>query len=377
MVEPILEKQLKVPVVATPLLQKLRRMIRLDGPISLANYMHLCLADPDQGYYRSKEAIGAKGDFITAPEISQMFGELIGAWCIDTWQKLGEPEAISLVEFGPGNGTLMKDLLRTAQAVPGFAGALEVTLIETSERLIARQREILANVPHPVTRINWATNLDSLKKQPVIILANEFFDALPFRQYVKKANSWHEIGIGLDEANELRIIALPTTLENEYLPLQHDQQAEGAVFEIAPAREALALGMAEKIASQTGAALIIDYGHLQTGFGDTFQAIKNHAFANPLESPGEADLTSHVDFQALAKSIQNAHNKLQIQQTNQGNFLVSQGLLERAGMLGNGKSNATKTALIEQVERLAGPDQMGDLFKVMVISSMRQNIGSL
>ncbi len=345
---------------------EIRTRIATDGPISIADYMALCLTHPQEGYYTSRHPIGGNenGDFITAPEVSQMFGELIGVWCMEAWRALGSPDLFYLVELGPGRGTLMRDLLRAGQAVPDFLSAANICLVELSPTLKKQQAQLLEKTgAHPV----WYSDIEQLPPGPSIIIANEFLDALPFRQWVKHGNSWHERAITLED-NKLAFTLRPNKLPKQELPLEHEQQDNGAVFETAPARESIIATLAHKFTLQTGAALFIDYGHIDSGFGDTFQAIKNHQFCDPLETPGEADLTSHVDFDPLIK-IAISEKCSTPATTTQGNFLLSLGLLERAGALGSNQGEETQNELRSAVERLAGSEQMGQLFKAMAFGS--------
>lgn len=349
--------------------QMITRLIETGGPISLADYMHLCLADPRHGYYKTRQAIGGSsggGDFITAPEISQMFGELIGIWCVTAWQALDRPARFTLAEAGPGRGSLMKDLLRAAGQVPEFLEAADLRLIESSQRLVEQQGQMLAEEAAKVRSLEHVDAIEELPDQPLVLVANEFLDAIPFRQYVKTENGWQEVGISLGEGGSFVRGATAAQLDHALLPPGADLEPEGAVFEHAPAREALVQTIAERIAAKGGAALFIDYGHQISGFGDTFQAVRLHQYADPLEAPGKADLTSHVDFDRLirvARSVQGINAGL----TTQGDFLLNLGLLERAGALGANKPSAHQNAIRSQVERLAAPNQMGSLFKAMAV----------
>ncbi|MDJ0613343.1 MAG: class I SAM-dependent methyltransferase [Rhizobiaceae bacterium] len=351
--------------MTAPLIDRIRRHVSMNGPLPLAEYMHWCLADKTHGYYQTKSVFGREGDFVTAPEVSQMFGELIGIWLIRTWDTLGRPNRFNLVEIGPGNGTLMRDILRAAKVDKDFSEAAHPVLIETSERLIDTQRDKLAEHEN----INWLKSLDDLDKHPALIIGNEFLDALPPRQYVKYENEWFERGVGIDEQNSLIWVTLPTRkLDTKLLPSGHEHEPDGAVFEISTIRESFVERMASHISTNTGAALLIDYGHIKSGFGDTFQAIAKHEFADPLACPGEADLTSHVDFEPLSIiATQTGCTAMPV--ISQGEFLLKLGLLERAGALGASKSTDEQRRITEEAERLALPHEMGDLFKVFAFSS--------
>jgi len=352
--------------MATPLGEKLTAIIAANGPISITDYMSYCLADPELGYYATRDPLGTAGDFITAPEISQMFGELIGTWLVHAWRAAGAPAPAILVEAGPGRGTLMADILRAAKADPAFISAISVHLVETSPALRDKQQATLSGVKSPVT---WRERIEDVAEGPLFFIANEFFDALPIRQYIRTGSEWRERVVGLDDAGNLVFGLGPSSLKPSRLDRSGVGVPEGAIFEICPAAEAIIDIIANRIAASGGTALIVDYGYGKTAFGDTLQAVKNHDFADPLAEPGEADLTAHVDFAALARCTRQAgaaaHGPM-----DQGAFLLAAGLLDRAGRLGAGKDAATQQAISEAVERLAGPEAMGTLFKVLAVTPL-------
>jgi SAM-dependent MidA family methyltransferase len=353
------------------LMDRIKRQIGIDGPLSVSDYMALCLSDPEAGYYTTATPFGREGDFITAPEISQMFGELIGIWCVAIWRNIGAPKRFTLVEMGPGRGTLMADLLRAASFDRGFIDALDVRMLEISGELRQQQKQALNAYEG---RIEWVDDLETLGDIPAIFIGNEFLDALPFRQYIKKGANWHERMVALHEG-ELAWLAGVGLFPNAKLPADHAMQPEGAVFEAAPAREAIILRIGQHIGQFGGAGLLIDYGHLISGFGDTFQAVARHQFADVLKKPGKVDLTSHVDFAALERMTEQIDG-VKCATISQGKFLLQMGLLERAGRLGTDRNKAEQETLRGQVERLAGPDQMGELFKaMMVIPSEAEVVG--
>jgi SAM-dependent MidA family methyltransferase len=321
----------------------------------VAEYMAHCLTDAEHGYYVTRDPFGRAGDFVTTPEVSQMFGEIVGAWLVHAWELCGAPSLARLVEIGPGRGTMMADILRVAASAPGFRSALSVHLVETSPVLRRHQAETLAR--HDA---RWHASFAEVPEGPLLLVANEFFDALPIRQYVRVEGAWRERVVGLD-GDRLTFGIGPGQLE------AGPQAPEGSVFELSAAAEALIAAIAARIAVQDGAALIIDYGHAESAAGDTLQAVKNHAYADPLDMPGEADLTAHVDFAALARRARvegaAAHGPI-----TQGEFLLKLGLLERAGRLGATADAATRESLRAAVDRLAKPDQMGTLFKVLAIT---------
>jgi len=345
---------------------RIRRLIEAAGPLPVSDYMAICLFDPDGGYYTTREPFGAKGDFITAPEVSQMFGEIIGAWLVHAWRELGCPAPFVLAEMGPGRGTLMRDILRTARLDPGFLAAARVHLVEASDRLADIQRETLAGAP---VECAWCADLDSLPEGPLLFVANELFDAVPIRQIVRTAEGWSERRVGLGEDGALGFVAGPPLGDLSLLPAGAEDQPEGAVFEYAPAREAIAAGLGERLAESGGAALLIDYGHLRPGFADTLQAMRAHAYVSVFDQPGTADLTSHVDFESLASAAATAGARV-LPAMSQGAFLLSLGLAQRAGALGHGKDAAAQDAIRAAAERLAGTGEnaMGELFKVLCLT---------
>lgn len=324
------------------LAHELTQYIRTHGAITVAEYMQRCNAH----YYATRDPLGAKGDFTTSPEISQIFGELIGAWMANVWQEKQWREVI-LCESGSGRGTLMNDALRATKAVAGFHDALTIRLIETSPPLQKQQQEMLTHTGLPIT---WHATLDDLPPLPLLFIANEFFDALPTEQYIAS---------GMKEVQR-KII---------YTANGFAWEQEGKVVrETSPTSLAITAQIATHIAKFGGAALIIDYGHDGKVQGDTLQAVKAHNYANILENPGEADLTTHVDFGALARAGQNAgaysHGPLE-----QGTFLKRLGAELRATALCKSATAAQQEAILAGLERLVAPHQMGALFKVFAITS--------
>ncbi|WP_373505601.1 class I SAM-dependent methyltransferase [Aestuariivirga sp.] len=338
----------------SPIEQVIREMIGIEGPMRLDRYMSLCLGHPVHGYYMSRDPLGEKGDFITAPEISQTFGELIAIWCVGAWAAMGSPAAFNLVELGPGRGTLMADILRTVRkAAPAFASAALVQLVETSPVLRQRQRDALEG------QARWHDSLDDVPDGPMILVANEFFDALPIRQFEKWQGRWHERVMGLEDGG-LTIGLAPIDLA----PLGTD----GDVIESAPVRNRIAEDIGFRLARNPGAALIVDYGHLVSAPGDTLQAMRGHRYVSLTESPGDCDLTSHVDFEALAKGFR-AGGATAWPAITQRAFLLAMGLEQRIARLASRSEPATRAVLERQMRRLAAEDQMGNLFKVMAATS--------
>lgn len=351
----------------SPLLDKLTARIAQEGPLSIEDYMAACLADPEHGYYVTRDPFGAAGDFTTAPEISQVFGELIGMWCAVAWQQMGEPNPVRLIELGPGRGTLMADMLRATRQVPGFREAIEVHLVETSPVLRGVQMDKLST---DVEITQWHDNLADVPPGAAIIIANEFLDALPVRHFKMKNGEWFERCVGLSNDGTLKFCLSDTPAgDTSVIPETIRNMArEGDMAEAGLAAGEIVASVASRAAQAPTIALFIDYGHVKTGVGETLQAVKGHDYADPLESPGEADLTAHVDFEALGHTARangfDVHGPMR-----QGAFLMSLGLKERVESLVNGVSDENAREILSGAHRLADASQMGDLFKVMALSS--------
>lgn len=329
-------------------------------------YMALCLGDPRYGYYTTRDPLGARGDFITAPEVSQMFGELIGLWMAAVWKKMGSPDKIDIVELGPGRGTLMKDALRALQVMPGFRETINLHLVEISPILRAHQQRALQGTPVPTV---WHASLEEVPQGPSIIIANEFFDALPIHQAVKTASGWHERCVGIDDAGQLAFTIAPDPIPHfeKLLPAALRTADEGAIFEWRGDTVAMEIG--RRIGRHSGAALVIDYGHAESDFGDTLQAVGQHAYADPLTKAGNIDLTAHVDFQALVRPIE-AMGAEAFGPLEQGEFLRRLGIDTRAATL-KAKAPPGMVANIESaLVRLTGYGRaaMGTLFKAMAFA---------
>jgi NADH dehydrogenase [ubiquinone] 1 alpha subcomplex assembly factor 7 len=349
-----------------PLLDILRRRIAAQGPITVAAFMADCLLHPEHGYYRSQEAIGIGGDFITSPELSQMFGELLGLWAADCWQKMGGPSRVYLVELGPGRGTLMRDALRAARALPPFRAALTPVLIEASQRMRDAQRKTLGDDVGAI----WHEDIAAIPKDaPLILLANEFLDALPVRQFQRGDDgAWHERCVGLAEDGvhlQFQLDPRPLPLDPVLPPALRDAPP-GSIIESSPAVRATAADIAVRLRLQGGAALFVDYGYTQPGIGETLQAVYRHAYTDPLAEPGLADLTAHVDFASFAKAAAEA-GAITFGPVTQGEFLKALGIEMRAARL---KQSGSKTQGLEidaALHRLTAPEEMGTLFKVMAL----------
>jgi len=333
----------------------IERRIRAEGPISIADYMAEALLHPEHGYYTTRDPLGARGDFITAPEVSQIFGELLGLWCADAWNKLGRPPQVILAELGPGRGTLMRDALRALRVIPEFRRALRLHLVERSPALRRAQRATLADAA-PL----WHDDLAELPEGPLILIANEFLDALPVRQLVRMADGWHERRVGLDAEGALTLTLDPM------LAAAPDNAPPGSVRELRPAAAALAERLAARLRAQSGFALFIDYGYAESAFGDTLQALRAHRPHAVLAAPGEADLTAHVDFAAFAAAARRAGARVW-GPLPQGALLARLGLAERAAALIAGADPAQIAAIESGSRRLVHPLEMGALFKALAL----------
>ncbi|GGZ36513.1 class I SAM-dependent methyltransferase [Asticcacaulis endophyticus] len=335
---------------------RLKRDIAQDGPMTIADYMWRCLLDPKDGYYSTRPALGADGDFITAPMISQIFGELIGLWCVQVWQDLGAPERFNLVEIGPGDGTLISDILRAGRVIPDFLTAAQVVLVEPSLPLRALQ---LAKVPYAV----FLNDISDIPVDaPLIIIANEILDCLPARQFIRRDDKWHERRVGLSDNGEL-IFGL-SDAPSDFIPPPNGE--EGQIYEISPAQRLMAQILSDKLKAATGAALLIDYGRDAPGSGDTLQALYRQQKFNPLEAPGAHDLTVWADFPSVAATARTAGVAVSEIST-QSAFLQRLGIVARLEAL-SAKNPDRADLLARQIERLIAPDQMGELFKVLALS---------
>ncbi|WP_240633895.1 class I SAM-dependent methyltransferase [Caulobacter flavus] len=376
------------------LLGRLKAQIAQDGPISVPEYFTRCLHDPRDGYYANRPALGSEGDFVTAPGVSQMFGELVGLWLMETWDRMGRPAPFRLVEIGPGDGTLMSDILRAARLLPAFAEAADLWLVEVSPVLRAAQEAKLAGAS-----VRWAGRLEEVPAEaPLLLLANELLDCLPARQFVKTADGWAERVVGLNEAGELAFglrklsplpldgggvggggdygarhraalaggtaftpIPSPSPIEGEgSMPL-------GSILESSPAQAALGAEIGHRVARDGGAALLIDYGRASPEPGDTLQALRAHRKEGPLDNPGQADLTVWADFPSVLDAAREAGAKAP-PVIGQGDFLRALGIEARAQALAAARPDRADT-LARQLDRLTGAAQMGDLFKVACLSA--------
>ena len=344
----------------TPLKNILARRIEATGPISLADYMAECLMHPKHGYYQRERVFGSDGDFITAPEVSQMFGETIGLWLADRWIVMGRPARVNLVELGPGRGTLMADMLRAAAKVPGFKDAAQVHFIEASEQLRALQAE-------KVPGATWHDDFSSIPEGPTLVVANEFFDALPIHQYEKQGGKWFERSVGL-VGDRLGFVLTQPGAQFALAPAHLLSAPDGSLLEVCPGAISSSANVASHLAAHGGAALFIDYGYAISAPGDTFQALKAHAFTDPFAEPGKADLTAHVAFDRIAEASESAGAKA-TPAAEQGAFLMTIGLGVRAQALAETASSKGQERILSELKRLTAPDEMGTLFKVLAVQS--------
>ncbi|MAW51685.1 MAG: SAM-dependent methyltransferase [Geminicoccus sp.] len=339
---------------STPLTALLTAQIRATGPLTVAEFMTLALQHPEHGYYRRQEAVGAAADFVTAPEISQVFGELIGLWLVQRWLDLGQPERFLLVELGPGKGTLMADALRAASALPGFLAAMDLVLIETNETLRAAQAEKLsAYAPR------WLESVGALEADaPLLVIGNEFLDVLPAAQFAVAKGAWFERLVSLNEAGELSfVLAQPKTPVLPLLP----KAEEGQFFEIMPSLPGFLKDLSMLLKAHSGSALFIDYAHDKAGSAWSLQAVQRHEKVEPLDAVGEADLTTLVDFEAAGTFAREAGLTAPPMVT-QRDFLLVLGAWQRFEMLAESAPDDA-AALLQSLQRLVGKDKMGHRFK--------------
>ncbi|BAO99973.1 class I SAM-dependent methyltransferase [Wolbachia endosymbiont of Cimex lectularius] len=368
------------------------------GSISISDFMNAALYHKEYGYYMSKLPLGKDGDFITAPEISQLFGEIVAVWVMHTWEKLGKPSKFSLVELGPGKGTLIHDIIRVTRKYNDFFDSVSIHLVEISPALQEVQKEELKGLD-----INWHENIDSLPEQPTIFLANEFFDALPIDQFVYRNGEWYEnrvakqdngvlskvadtriqkkdpsapslssqcVTLGSRKKDDVTQIA-DTRIQKKELcvPVSATQMTnkklfDGAVVEVCSAGIEILKRLEEKIYNNKGAALIIDYGYVYPEYKSTLQSVKQHKYANFLKNVGNSDITALVNFQALRDSLKHVDCEVLTQRE----FLYLFGIKERTQALIKNASDEQKNRIFGEFLRLT--ENMGTLFKVMLINHL-------
>ena len=352
----------------TPLEKHLRDRIAESGPLTVEQFMEDALGHPAFGYYMTRDPFGEHGDFTTAPEVSQIFGELIGAWLASVWQAMGTPSPVSLIELGPGRGTLMSDALRATRGVPGFHAAVRVGLVETS--LVLRERQEAALSDAGIEAVKWYRDVSQIPPGPSLIVANEFFDALPVRQFVVRDGVWFDRLVGIDPTTDALVFKeADVPAKPHLLPPGMGAVRDGDVAEVSPVGLRCMHTLAARLVDHGGAALIIDYGHAETAVGDTLQAVRGHRYASVLEAPGDQDLTTHVDFAELARVATDA-GAVTFGPTRQAAFLSRLGIdIRLQRLLGNAKDDETASALVAGARRLIDAGQMGELFKVLAVTS--------
>jgi len=352
----------------SPLHSEIKKRIQSSGAMPVWRYMELCLTHPEHGYYVSRDPLGREGDFTTAPEVSQMFGELLGLWAASVWKAIGSPPTLRLVELGPGRGTMMADALRALRVLPPLYQSLSVHLVEINPVLRDKQQTTLTGARN----VFWHESIDEVPAGPALIFANEYFDVLPIHQAVKRETGWHERVVELDDSGKLVFGAAPepTPRFEVLLPPLVRAAPVGAVFEWRPDAEIMKI--ATRVRDQDGAALIIDYGHVRSDAGDTFQAITRHSFTDPLKNPGQADVTAHVDFRALARAAEDLGARIHGPIT-QGEFLKRLGIETRALTLMAKTTPEVSADISSALKRLtdSGRSGMGSMFKVLAISEPR------
>jgi SAM-dependent MidA family methyltransferase len=355
----------------SPLQAELRKLIKSSGPMPVWRYMEQCLTHPRHGYYVARDPLGREGDFTTSPEVSQMFGELLGLWAASVWKAIDSPSVLRLIELGPGRGTMMADALRALRVLPPLYQSLSVHLVEINPELRDKQKSTLTGVRN----IAWHERLDEVPDGPSVILANEYFDVLPIHQVVKREAGWHERVVEIDGNGQLVFgtAAEPTPRFEALLPPLVRAAPVGAVFEWRPDAEIMRI--ATRVRDQGGAALIIDYGHLRSDVGDTFQAIARHSFTDPLKNPGQADITAHVDFQALARAAEDLGAQVH-GPVPQGDFLKRLGIETRAVTLMAKTTPEISEDISGALKRLIGGGRggMGSMFKVLAVSEPRLTV---
>ncbi len=342
----------------------LKRHLAEHGAMSTGEYMNWCLTGRESAYYREGSPLGAHGDFITAPEVSQIFGELVAMWAATEWQAMGKPASLVLVELGPGRGTLMQDAIRAARNVPGFLDAAYIHLVESSASLRESQKEALS----PLCKPHWHDDISTVPEAPAIVIANEFFDAMPVEQHVFTGGAWRQRVVTLNGSGEPVFgVGAPASPPAALLPAVAPR--EGDILETRPLLEPMMIEFGRRAILDPFAMLIADYGYERPDYGDTFQAVRNHAFANPLEAPGETDLSAHVNFAELRLAAEDA-GMAAWGPLSQGEFLLALGLEHRLRQLLTTAREDQRAALYLGARRLVDPYQMGSLFKVMAVTGL-------
>jgi len=351
-------------MAAKDLESKIKALIKQDGPISIANFMQMVLLDPEFGYYIKQDPFGESGDFITAPEISQVFGEIIGAYIAYKWQEMGEPDEFQVVELGPGNGALMHDILRTLKIIPKLFASLKIHLVEISPTLRKKQLETLKSFNLPIVHHDDLTKIPKIKSY---IVANEFFDALPINQYQYREGSWHEKKIKLGKDDHFIFALEPNKGKVDFIR-EMKKPKDDDVYEISFQAINVMVELSNFISKTGSNAMFIDYGYIEKSYGDTFQALKKHKFNHIFENLGEADLTAHVDFEELS-TIAAKNDNIEVSLATQGEFFSNFGYKERTEALKRKSDRETAKLLDTVQDRILHPNQMGELFKVMLVET--------
>lgn len=350
----------------TPLETKLKRLISNNGPITLAQYMGECLSHPKHGYYMNKDPFGEGGDFTTAPEISQMFGEMIGMWIANTWQAMSSPSPIKLIELGPGRGTLMADILRVLNIVPELKSNLSVHMVEMSPTLIETQKKSLASEAQ--TKITWHKNLSEIADGCSFIIANEFFDALPVHQFEKTDKGWNERVLGLTDGKLTPALAPASPALFMTDEVKRNAANTGDILEASAISISIMAEISRRIKESGGASLIIDYGYKKTSYGDSIQAMKSHKYCPIFETPGHADITAHVNFATLSQCAEECGLDV-FGTAEQGAFLKQLGIEMRAEKLSTSATPQQKQDIASAIKRLIDDKEMGTLFKVIAVQN--------
>ena len=345
---------------------ELKMLISQSGPMTMAQYMGNCLSHPKYGYYMNKDPFGVEGDFTTAPEVSQMFGEMLGMWIANTWQAMDSSAAIQLIELGPGRGTLMADILRVLNIVPALKEKLSVHMVEMSETLTQAQQANLKQESE--LNIKWHKSLNDVPKGTAFIIANEFFDALPAHQFEYNSEGWCERMMGLEGDKLTPCLSAPTSALFMCDEALRNNAKPADILEVSPLSITIMGDISRRIKDHGGAALIIDYGYLKSAYGDSLQALKNHAHCSPFENAGHADITTHVNFEILSKCASELGLDV-FGATSQGEFLGQMGIAMRAEKLSANATEKQKDDIKAAIKRLTGSDEMGTLFKVMAVST--------
>lgn len=352
----------------TELNDHLIKLIRLHGPISISSYMAEAMTNPKYGYYVNQNPFGESGDFITAPEVSQMFGELIGLCFADLWLKMDRPVKVHLIELGPGKGTLMADIMRVLDVLPEFRDALELHFVEASPQLITIQKQAISDFKDKATwheTIKSALTAAEDDDQATFIVANEFFDALPIRQFQKGELGWHERMVTVNERGDGLITMLsPFPAHDVTLPENLKKSDLHSIIEVSPMADYVTGLIAEHIKTFRGAGLFIDYGYNEYKTGETLQAVEKHQYADMYERPGYADISSHVNFRKLLDIVKHA-GLTPLGPKFQGKFLNDLGIAERVRILNNNATPEQKKTILSELNRLIAPNEMGTLFKVV------------